>query len=176
MKEYYLVYFLAWRGWNNCSSTKNGCREQGRDWHQNFHFLPSERGVQVTMEPLFYLLVTTIDLRRCFANLRQTVALLHVWWQFSYVESQRIFESSPYVQVAKLDLVILWTSFFISETSLKNSIDECMMSRRGDSKRLESIIFQCNRRDRKLVGCMGHTINSPLHFTAIIVSRFLSHF
>ena len=80
---------------------------RGRDWHQNFHFLPSERGVQVIIEPLFYLLVTTVDLRRCFAYLRQTVALLHVWWQFSYVESQRIFESSPYVQVAKLDLVIL---------------------------------------------------------------------
>ena len=33
--------------------------------------------VQVIMEPLVYLLVTTVDLCRCFAYLRQTLTLLH---------------------------------------------------------------------------------------------------
>ena len=66
MKEFHLVYFFRLLGGSDC---KMPLGSRGRDWQQNFRFLSSERGVQVIMEPLVYLLVTTVDLRRCFAYL-----------------------------------------------------------------------------------------------------------
>ena len=60
--------------------------EQRKGWRQNFFLLPRGRGVMAIMVGSFTLQLPTsasVATSRC---LRQTMALLHVWWQLFYVQ------------------------------------------------------------------------------------------
>ena len=49
-KEYYLIWFLAWRGWVDCSLARHECSEERRDdWRQSFRLLLLPRGRGVVM-------------------------------------------------------------------------------------------------------------------------------
>jgi len=58
-KEYYLIWFLAWRGWVDCSLARHECSEERRDWHQNFFLPPRGRGVMAIMVGSFTLQLPT---------------------------------------------------------------------------------------------------------------------
>ena len=58
-KEYYLIWFLAWRGWIDCSLARHECSEERRDWHQNFFLPPRGRGVMAIMVGSFTLQLPT---------------------------------------------------------------------------------------------------------------------
>ena len=58
-KECYLIWFLAWRGWVDCSLARHECSEERRDWHQNFFLPPRGRGVMAIMVGSFTLQLPT---------------------------------------------------------------------------------------------------------------------
>ena len=82
-KEYYLICFLAWRGWIYWSLSWHGYNLQRRRWHQNFRLAPEG---EVWWQ--WWWVVLPCDCRHSLVSPRWKFSLnhgvflcvYHIWW------------------------------------------------------------------------------------------------
>ena len=73
-KEYYLIRFLAWRGWIYWSLLRHGYNLKTRRWQQNFRSVPRGRGVMAVVVGSFTLWLPT------FARVAALLTLSETWY------------------------------------------------------------------------------------------------
>ena len=81
-KEYYLIRFLAWRGWVYWSLLRHGYNLKTRRWQQNFRSVPRGRGVMAVVVGSFTLWLPTFARVAALLNLLRNMVSSHVWCGF----------------------------------------------------------------------------------------------